>query len=101
MRKSSAGATGGSTCLAQFSNLKQGDRIVWHSDVQAEYGIVKWIGILPDSHSQDITIGVEFVSTLYSVLNYVTRNEIHTFNTFICMYLHFCVISAEHKRNCI
>lgn len=44
--------------------LKIGDRIVWMSDAGPEYGVVKWIGHLPDYRSfEDITVGVEFVST--------------------------------------
>ncbi|XP_052817138.1 ubiquitin carboxyl-terminal hydrolase CYLD-like [Mya arenaria] len=50
---------------AQFSSnvlgLQIGDRIVWMSDLGPEYGSVKWIGLLPDSRSDDdITVGVEF-----------------------------------------
>jgi hypothetical protein len=43
--------------------LKSSDRIVWLSDNGPEFGEVKWVGVLPDSRRNDITVGVEFVST--------------------------------------
>lgn len=50
--------------LIEESGLKEKDRIVWISDNGPEFGEVKWIGILPDSNRRDITVGVEFVSSL-------------------------------------
>ena len=43
--------------------LRITDRIVWLSDNGPEFGEVKWVGVLPDSRRNDITVGVEFVST--------------------------------------
>ena len=40
--------------------LKVQDRIVWLSDYGPEYGVVRWIGCLPDT---DLVAGIEFVST--------------------------------------
>ncbi|KAK3086225.1 hypothetical protein FSP39_015433 [Pinctada imbricata] len=42
------------------SGLRIDDRIVWLSDNGPEFGVVKWIGILPDTHRRDVTVGVEF-----------------------------------------
>ncbi|KAJ8303512.1 hypothetical protein KUTeg_019908 [Tegillarca granosa] len=43
------------------SDLQEGDRVMWLSDQTGpEFGIVKWIGILPDSTKRDVTVGVEF-----------------------------------------
>lgn len=42
--------------------LRIGNQIVWLSDNGPEYGEVKWVGVLPDSRRNDITVGVEFVS---------------------------------------
>jgi hypothetical protein len=39
--------------------LKSSDRIVWLSDNGPEFGEVKWVGVLPDSRRNDITVGVE------------------------------------------
>ena len=36
------------------------DRVVWVSDEGPEYGIVKWIGALPETPGQDTVVGVEF-----------------------------------------
>lgn len=45
--------------------LKINDRVVWMSDSGPEHGVVKWIGLLPDCKSEsDVTVGVEFVSTI-------------------------------------
>ena len=38
------------------------DRIVWLSDDGPEYGVVKWIGVLPDADVQEVVAGIEFVS---------------------------------------
>jgi hypothetical protein len=40
--------------------LKIRDRIVWLSDYGPEYGIVKWIGHLPEA--TELVAGIEFVS---------------------------------------
>ena len=42
--------------------LKVEDRIVWLSDYGPEYGIVKWIGHLPEADTPDLVAGIEFVS---------------------------------------
>ena len=42
--------------------LKIEDRIVWLSDYGPEYGIVKWIGHLPEADTADLVAGIEFVS---------------------------------------
>ena len=49
-------------------NLKIGDRVVWMSDHGPESGSVKWIGTLPHDDKKEITVGVEFVRLLLSVL---------------------------------
>ena len=46
-----------------ISLLKVEDRVVWLSDYGPEYGIVKWIGHLPESETADLVAGIEFVST--------------------------------------
>lgn len=38
------------------------DRIVWLSDYGPEYGIVKWIGHLPEADTKELIAGIEFVS---------------------------------------
>ena len=50
--------------------LKVEDRIVWLSDYGPEYGIVKWIGHLPEADTADLVAGIEFVSEKYNT--YVT-----------------------------
>ncbi|XP_033754126.1 ubiquitin carboxyl-terminal hydrolase CYLD-like [Pecten maximus] len=58
-----AGATGFANeqqTFSEYHDLREKDRVVWMSDSGAEYGIVKWIGILPDSRNQEVTVGVEF-----------------------------------------
>lgn len=62
--------------------LKSSDRIVWLSDNGPEFGEVKWVGVLPDSRRNDITVGVEFVSTLY---NKTIVSNIKTICLFICI----------------
>lgn len=58
-----------SASFAEKCGLKLNDRIVWMSDQGPEHGVVKWIGLLPDSRSDDdITVGVEFVSREVTVL---------------------------------
>ena len=53
----------GATNFTNKWNLKIKDRVVWYSDDGPEYGTVKWIGLLPDTRSnEDVTVGVEFVS---------------------------------------
>ena len=42
--------------------LQVTDRIVWLSDDGPEYGVVKWIGVLPDADVQEVVAGIEFVS---------------------------------------
>ncbi|KAL4235448.1 hypothetical protein ACF0H5_007084 [Mactra antiquata] len=61
-QKPYAGATAGNhyTYDQSEKGLKTGDRVVWMSDNGPEAGVVKWIGILPDSQHDDITVGVEF-----------------------------------------
>ena len=51
----------GKTRDSDVSLLKVEDRIVWLSDYGPEYGIVKWIGHLPEE--ADLVAGIEFVST--------------------------------------
>lgn len=46
--------------------LRIGNQIVWLSDNGPEYGEVKWVGVLPDSRRNDITVGVEFVNPVGS-----------------------------------
>ena len=43
--------------------VRVNDRIVWLSDDGPEYGVVKWIGVLPDADVQEVVAGIEFVST--------------------------------------
>ena len=50
--------------------LKVEDRIVWLSDYGPEYGIVKWIGHLPEADTADLVAGIEFVSEKHNT--YVT-----------------------------
>ena len=45
------------------SPLRVHDRIVWLSDDGPEYGVVKWIGCLPDADVQEVVAGIEFVSS--------------------------------------
>ena len=40
------------------------DRVVWISDENTEYGVVKWIGHLPDSDTSELVAGIEFVSII-------------------------------------
>ena len=42
--------------------LRVRDRIVWLSDNGPEYGVVKWIGVLPEADVQEVVAGIEFVS---------------------------------------
>ncbi len=44
------------------SLLKVSNRVVWLSDYGPEYGIVRWIGQLPDDAQGDLIAGIEFVS---------------------------------------
>ena len=62
-------------------DLKIGDRIVWFSDKnKEELGIVKWIGILPDSKSKEYTIGVEFVRTVHIYSDfYLYRHDLFVY----------------------
>ena len=53
--------------MIEKSGLKDGDRIVWLSDNGPEFGVVKWIGTLPDTSRRDVTVGVEFVSLVVSL----------------------------------
>ena len=46
--------------------LKVNDRIVWLSDDGPEYGVVKWIGVLPDAEEQGVVAGIEFVSVHFT-----------------------------------
>lgn len=41
--------------------LEPDERVVWLSDRGPEFGIVRWIGRLPDLEDE-VTVGVEFVS---------------------------------------
>ena len=41
--------------------LKVNDRIVWITDDSLEYGVVKWIGQLPEG--SEVVAGIEFVSS--------------------------------------
>ncbi|OWF38021.1 ubiquitin carboxyl-terminal hydrolase CYLD-like isoform X2 [Mizuhopecten yessoensis] len=66
-RPASHGGTGGATgfaneqqTFADYHGLRERDRVVWMSDSGAEHGVVKWIGILPDSRHHEVTVGVEF-----------------------------------------
>jgi hypothetical protein len=47
--------------------LKVEDRIVWLSDYGPEYGIVKWIGHLPEADTADLVAGIEFVSEKHNM----------------------------------
>ena len=47
--------------------LKVDDRIVWLSDYGPEYGIVKWIGHLPEADTADLVAGIEFVSEKHNM----------------------------------
>jgi len=38
-----------------------GERVVWFSDKGAELGTVRWVGVLHDCKTGDLTVGVEFV----------------------------------------
>ena len=40
--------------------LVENDRVVWLSDYGPEYGIVRWVGNLPDT--PEVIAGIEFVS---------------------------------------
>ena len=53
----------GATARSLDAGLKIGNKVVWVSDDGPEVGEVRWIGILPDARQNDITVGVEFVST--------------------------------------
>ena len=60
------GAAANSIGMASSKNcagLRIGDKVVWYSDERPEIGEVKWIGVLPDARQNEITVGVEFVST--------------------------------------
>ena len=46
--------------------LRVNDRIVWLSDDGPEYGVVKWIGVLPDAEEQGVVAGIEFVSVHFT-----------------------------------
>ena len=41
--------------------LKVNDKIVWITDDSLEYGVVKWIGQLPEG--SEVVAGIEFVSS--------------------------------------
>lgn len=67
LTKPASHGTGGATGFAneqqtfsEYHDLREKDRVVWMSDSGPEYGVVKWIGILPDSRNQEVTVGVEF-----------------------------------------
>ena len=47
--------------------LRLHDKIVWLSDYGPEYGVVKWIGHLPenDTSKNELVAGIEFVSHPY------------------------------------
>ena len=51
------------------AGLKEGDRIVWLSYNGPEFGVVKWMGILPDTSRRDVTVGVELVNVTMSQCN--------------------------------
>ncbi|XP_060080817.1 ubiquitin carboxyl-terminal hydrolase CYLD-like [Ylistrum balloti] len=66
-KPASHGGTGGATgftneqqTFSEYLDLREKDRVVWMSDSGPEYGVVKWIGILPDSRHKEVTVGVEF-----------------------------------------
>ena len=42
-----------------------GERVVWISDKGPESGGVRWVGVLHDCKTGELTIGVEFVSRLF------------------------------------
>ena len=44
-----------------------GERVVWLSDGGPEHGSVKWIGFLHDTRDKEWTVGVEFVSIIFSL----------------------------------
>ena len=47
--------------------LRIGHRVMWPSDNGNEYGTVRWIGKLPDDSTEEITVGVEFVSFFFLI----------------------------------
>ena len=47
-----------------------GERVVWLSDGGPEHGSVKWIGFLHDTRDKEWTVGVEFVSNIFSLPNW-------------------------------
>ena len=49
----------------EVASLRLNDRVVWLSDYGPEYGLVKWIGRLPEADpnaASDLVAGIEFVS---------------------------------------
>lgn len=55
--------------------VRVNDRIVWLSDDGPEYGVVKWIGVLPDADVQEVVAGIEFVS----ISTLITRVSLESF----------------------
>jgi len=45
--------------------LSLGERVAWVKSSGPEFGVVKWIGRMPQV-TNDWTVGVEFVSTIYA-----------------------------------
>ena len=51
-----------SVTYQEYAGLTSGSRIVWVSDNGPEEGVVKWIGVLPETRDE-VIVGVEFVCT--------------------------------------
>ena len=82
-KRQAEGAEAESPCLRESpgnlpSDLRIGDRIVWHSDIGPEPGVVKWIGKL-DEDNIDWTVGVEFVSFVRFCMHYRVSFELFEF----------------------
>ena len=52
--------------------LKVNDRIVWITDDSLEYGVVKWIGQLPEG--SEVVAGIEFVSSFDFIYSNASSN---------------------------
>ena len=53
--------------------LKVNDRIVWITDESPEYGVVKWLGQLPDM--SEVVAGIEFVSIIPRVCHFTKSHK--------------------------
>ncbi|KPM04948.1 ubiquitin carboxyl-terminal hydrolase CYLD-like protein [Sarcoptes scabiei] len=59
----------------QPPSLKIGDRVVWLSDNGPEYGVVKWLGKLPDV-GNDWMAGVDFVNPVGSGIGQYNNHQL-------------------------